>query len=689
MDRDVREAGDPDAAVPPPGALPAAAEGSTCAALPLRRCLLRRCLSSPAARALRAPRRRSSWHPSRSPRRAGRALPSSTPRPSCLRPSFPGLRSRSRSGRNPSGRSVPDSCTAHPAPPNKLSPLPLGTGGGWTWDTRGRFRPAHRELITVPPNVHRAGTAGRFRRPPRGLQEWGHAFQRRSSTQHRTPGETRDGSPTPCGRRRRRHRGPGRGRLPQRGRRRRPGDRNRRPPGQGDPAGGVRPARRQAADRRDRRAHGRPRRRVDAGPPARGGGAGPRGRASPTRLEPPATAERDHLDPRRAAADARGPGDGRPRRPAAARRLGRAVPRGPGARTAQDPDCRRTEVGEDIAIGAYVAARRRPRGRRPAGGTAARRRLRGRRLPHLPARPPCRSCCPRPATAARSSRAVQALQRAGRPPPGRTRGPSSMGISGGIGRLPVAVADAVRVPRGRTSSPARPCRELRRTEAGWLLTVAGPEGERADRPPTPSCSPCPPGRRPAARTPRPRPRPPNSPRVEYAGMALVTMAFRRADMPATAGRQRLPGAAGRRPHHQGVHLLQPQVGLARRRRAPDVFVLRTSVGRSRRGGRAWSCADERTGGRLAGRPRARRSGCAPCPSRPGSPAGTAACRSTPSATSDRVARIRARGRPSCRALARVRGRVRRRRHPGLHRERPARAAAESAAIADPRPTPTR
>ena len=70
-------------------------------------------------------------------------------------------------------------------------------------------------------------------------------------------------------------------------------------------------------------------------------------------------------------------------------------------------------------------------------------------------------------------------------------------------------------------------------------------------------------------------------RIEYASMAIVTLAFRGRDLPDVAGLG-LPGAAGRRRVGQGGDVLLRQVGLGPRRRGGRrLLVMRCSIGRHR------------------------------------------------------------------------------------------------------------
>ena len=158
--------------------------------------------------------------------------------------------------------------------------------------------------------------------------------------------------------------------------------------------------------------------------------------------------------------------------------------------------------------------------------------------------------------------------------PQAAAGPVFQGLDGGIGTLPEAVAAACRRAGAdlRTDSPVD---ELRRTPEGWrvatggralqadavVLAVPAPEAARLLRTDAPGA---------AAELAA----------VEYAGMALVTMAFRRADLPEP------PAGSG--------FLVPPVDGRAIKastfssnkwgwleRAAPDSFLLRTSLGRHR------------------------------------------------------------------------------------------------------------
>ncbi|MBD0709585.1 MULTISPECIES: protoporphyrinogen oxidase [unclassified Streptomyces] len=248
-------------------------------------------------------------------------------------------------------------------------------------------------------------------------------------------------------------------------------------------------------------------------------------------------------------------------------------------RVGRDVELPPTEIGDDIAIGEYVAARM---------GHEVVDRLVEPLLGGVYAgdayRISLRAAVPGLFDAARShptlTEAVHAVQRAGAAvtpdPAGAATGIGGsvfLGIEGGVGTLPGAVAAAVRAAGGEILTDA-PVTALRRTEGGgWqvvvggdrvldadgvvLATPAGPAaGLLADHAPT------------AAGELR---------AVEYASMALVTLAFRRADMPALSGSGFLvPPVDG---HTIKASTFSSQKWRWVAEAAPDLFVLRTSVGR--------------------------------------------------------------------------------------------------------------
>ncbi|MFD3539390.1 protoporphyrinogen oxidase [Streptomyces sp. NPDC058662] len=233
-----------------------------------------------------------------------------------------------------------------------------------------------------------------------------------------------------------------------------------------------------------------------------------------------------------------------------------------------------TEIGEDVAVGEYVAAR--------LGHEVVDRLvepLLGGVYAGNAYRISMRAAVPQLFEAARTHASladgVRELQRraAGQP---QAAGPVFAGIDGGIGRLPLAVAEACRAAGARILTRT-PVREILRTDSGWriaagagagaieadgvvLAVPAGPAAGLLD-----ALAPA------AAAELR---------AVEYASMALVTMAFRRSDLPdsVTGG-----GASG--------FLVPPVDGRTIKASTfssnkwawagadPELFLLRTSVGR--------------------------------------------------------------------------------------------------------------
>jgi len=177
-----------------------------------------------------------------------------------------------------------------------------------------------------------------------------------------------------------------------------------------------------------------------------------------------------------------------------------------------------------------------------------------------------------------------------RAPDPAVAGPVFAGIRGGVGRLPVAVADAIAASGRGVVRTGAMVRELRRTADGWQVVVGdtrAPEVIDADAVvvAVPAA--------PAARLLRP-----HSPvaaaelgAIEYAGMAIVTMAFRRADLEAggdaggrVGGTAELPGSGFLVPPVDGRRIKAST--FASNKWAwiadadPGMFVLRTSLGRA-------------------------------------------------------------------------------------------------------------
>jgi oxygen-dependent protoporphyrinogen oxidase len=239
------------------------------------------------------------------------------------------------------------------------------------------------------------------------------------------------------------------------------------------------------------------------------------------------------------------------------------------ARIEHEKDLAPTAVGDDVAVGAYVAERL---GREVVDRLVE--PLLGGVYAGDAYRISMRAAVPQLFEAARTHdsllegvRDIQA-RAAGR----QTGGPVFMGLDGGIGTLPGAVADAVRAQGGdiRTETPVL---GLTRAADGWRVrTDRGTLDADAVVLATPawSASALLASESPAAAA--------ELGRVEYASMALVTMAFRRADvagMPEGSGFL-VPPVDGRT--IKASTFSSNKWGWVARG-AGDLFVLRTSVGR--------------------------------------------------------------------------------------------------------------
>ncbi|MGW6541033.1 protoporphyrinogen oxidase [Streptomyces sp. NPDC055011] len=246
-------------------------------------------------------------------------------------------------------------------------------------------------------------------------------------------------------------------------------------------------------------------------------------------------------------------------------------------RIGRDAELPPTEIGDDTAIGAYVAERM---GREVVdrlvepllGGVYAGDAY---RISMRAAVPALFEAARRHPTLAAAVRAVQA---AGAAVPVDAAGAATglggaafAGISGGIGTLPGAVADAVRAAGG-TILTGTPATALLRAGTGWRVVT--PE-RTLDADAVVLAAPAPAAARllgdhaPEAAA--------LLGEIAYASMALVTLAFRRADLPA------LPGSGFLVPPVDG-HTIKASTFSSQKWRwvgeeAPDLFVLRTSVGR--------------------------------------------------------------------------------------------------------------
>ncbi|MCX5193739.1 protoporphyrinogen oxidase [Streptomyces sp. NBC_00249] len=245
------------------------------------------------------------------------------------------------------------------------------------------------------------------------------------------------------------------------------------------------------------------------------------------------------------------------------------------ARIEAERDLPPAELGEDVAVGEYVAAR--------LGHEVVDRLvepLLGGVYAGNAYRISMRAAVPQLFEAARThpllGEGVRELQRRAALRP-EAAGPVFTGIDGGIGRLPLAVADACRAA-GADLRTGTPVREVLRTPTGWQVVTGGadpgaveadgvvlavPAGPAADL--LGALAPA------AAAALR---------EVEYASMALVTMAFRRSDLPAAitggdASGFLVPPVDGRTVKASTFSSNKWAWAGA----DPDLFLLRTSVGR--------------------------------------------------------------------------------------------------------------
>ena len=325
-------------------------------------------------------------------------------------------------------------------------------------------------------------------------------------------------------------------------------------------ARGVRPARRQPAHGRGRRGRRRRRRRGDAQPAARGGRPGPRGRPR-RRPGPPGHHRGAACGTAAAGADA-AHADGRPARPARARRghlRARASPAPPWT-----PCCPPTELGDrDISVGDLVEERL---GKEVVdrlvepllGGVYAGH---AREISARAAVPQMVALLERDRSLTRAAAAATAADPA-------TGDPVFAGIRGGVGRLPGALADASGAADAHRSHRARPGPAPgRRLEPRRRARPATPRSSR----PTPSCWPPRPGRPPGCSATSRPPRRSTLARIEYASMAIVTLAFPARAFPEVAGSGFLvPPVDGRRsrrrrsPSPSGTGSARPEPAAGRR-----------------------------------------------------------------------------------------------------------------------------
>jgi oxygen-dependent protoporphyrinogen oxidase len=239
------------------------------------------------------------------------------------------------------------------------------------------------------------------------------------------------------------------------------------------------------------------------------------------------------------------------------------------ARIERDTELPRTEIGDDVAVGEYVAARL---GREVVDRLVE--PLLGGVYAGDAYRISMRSAVPQLFQAARGHtsltegvREIQAKAAAQ-----QQIGPVFMGIAGGVGRLPLAVAESVRA-RGGEILTGTPARELRREAAGGWRITAGERVLHADAVivavPAPAAAGLLRAESPGAAA--------ELSAVEYASMALVTLAYRRADLSLPEGSGFLVPPVDGRTIKASTFASQKWGWIAEE--DPDVVVLRTSVGR--------------------------------------------------------------------------------------------------------------
>ena len=237
-------------------------------------------------------------------------------------------------------------------------------------------------------------------------------------------------------------------------------------------------------------------------------------------------------------------------------------------RIERDAELPRTEVGDDVAVGEYVAARL---GREVVDRLVE--PLLGGVYAGDAYRISMRSAVPQLFQAAREhdslTEAVREIQTTAAA--AQQTGPVFMGIEGGVGQLPLAVAESVLARGGEILLETR-ADGLNRTPEGWrvligdrvleadAVVVAAPAQVAADLLRTASPE--------AAGELR---------AIEYASMALVTLAYRRADIALPEGSGFLVPPVDGRTIKASTFASQKWGWLADQ--DPDLVVLRTSVGR--------------------------------------------------------------------------------------------------------------
>ncbi|KIE28900.1 protoporphyrinogen oxidase [Streptomyces sp. MUSC 125] len=239
------------------------------------------------------------------------------------------------------------------------------------------------------------------------------------------------------------------------------------------------------------------------------------------------------------------------------------------ARIERDAELPRTEVGDDVAVGEYVAARL---GREVVDRLVE--PLLGGVYAGDAYRISMRSAVPQLFQAIRThtslTEAVRDIQ--AKAAASRQTGPVFTGIEGGVGQLPLAVADSVRA-RGGEILTGTPVTELRREPAGGWRVAAGERVLHADSVivavPAPVAAALLRAESPEAAD--------ELGAVEYASMALVTLAYRRAGLNLPAGSGFLVPPVDGRTIKASTFASNKWGWIAEQ--DPDVIVLRTSVGR--------------------------------------------------------------------------------------------------------------
>jgi oxygen-dependent protoporphyrinogen oxidase len=239
------------------------------------------------------------------------------------------------------------------------------------------------------------------------------------------------------------------------------------------------------------------------------------------------------------------------------------------ARIERDADLPRTEVGDDVAVGEYVAARL---GREVVDRLVE--PLLGGVYAGDAYRISMRSAVPQLYQAALThdslTEAVREIQ--ARAAAAQQTGPVFMGIEGGVGSLPLAVAESVRA-RGGEIVTGTPVTELRREEGGTWRVVAGDRVLRADAVivavPAAAAAALLRAEAPGAAT--------ELAAVEYASMALITLAYRRAETALPEGSGFLVPPVDGRTIKASTFASRKWGWIAEDN--PDLLVLRTSVGR--------------------------------------------------------------------------------------------------------------